>query len=232
MHLGIIRRLKVRVPASGPADGRGLVVHVVGPDDLGGVLLVGAEEHGLGAEVDLLVLGARVEVAVAALPRHLVEALLPVDLVHVLVLDAEGLDLEPDDADAVPVGVLVVQDREAQVVEEKDLGRLRLLLLGHLLPLLVYGRVDEPEGVPRLVRLGRLAVVGLVEDGHGSRQVVQEEVGPVLLLNHQGKRLDVLLVVLPPAQHLARLVVPELEGVGRVVDARPAQHLPEVQRLL
>mmetsp|Transcript_35291 Transcript_35291/g.82630 ORF Transcript_35291/g.82630 Transcript_35291/m.82630 type:complete len:624 (-) Transcript_35291:173-2044(-) len=232
VHLRVVGRLQVGVPAGGPADGGGLVVDVIGPDDLGAVLLVRVQQHRFGREVDLLVLGAREEVAVPPLPRHLVEALLPVDLVHVLVLDAEGLDLEPDDADPVPVGVFVVQDGETEVVEQKDLGLLSELLPRHLLTLLVNGRVDETEGVPRLVRLGGLTVVSLVKHRHGGGEVVEKKVRAILLLNHQNKGLDVRPVVASAAEHLARLVVAQLERVGGVVDAGSPQNLAQIQSLL
>ena len=65
----------------------------------------------------------------------MVQALPPIDLVDIRVLDRKRFNLETDNTDArrLPLGVLVVQNGESKVVEEKNLGRLCVLLLGNLL---------------------------------------------------------------------------------------------------
>mmetsp|Transcript_58537 Transcript_58537/g.137511 ORF Transcript_58537/g.137511 Transcript_58537/m.137511 type:complete len:271 (+) Transcript_58537:842-1654(+) len=238
MHLSVVGRLEVGVPAGAPLDGRRLEYHVVRPDHLGGLGLLGVEEEGRRRQRNLVRRRARVEGAVVVLAGDLVEALVKVDLVHVGVLHAVRLHLEADDAHAVARRVLVVQDREPEVVEEDNLAGGAPLL--RILPLVVVG-VEHlhgagaghvPEGVPRLVRLQRRPVVRLVEDGHGDREVVEEEVRAVVLLDHQRERLDLLLGVLLAAEDLAVLVHTHRELVRQLIDSRAPQHLTQVQRVL
>mmetsp|Transcript_16458 Transcript_16458/g.39317 ORF Transcript_16458/g.39317 Transcript_16458/m.39317 type:complete len:299 (+) Transcript_16458:1182-2078(+) len=227
MHLSVVGRLEVGVPAGAPLDGRRLEHHVVRPDHLPalrrvdhlGLVLLEAAVRGLGA-------GGEARVG----PSRLVE------LAPVRVLDRERDDLEADDVAArVSDGLVlgegevaavdgVVLDPEAQVVVQHV--QVRLLLGGAL-------RLElGTDGVPEVVVLLRLAHVVVPRDRRHlrDRQVIQPHVHAVLQDRKVLELLHLLRGVLLAAERLAVLVHlhPRIESGG--VSLLTRQRLPEILR--
>mmetsp|Transcript_1196 Transcript_1196/g.2113 ORF Transcript_1196/g.2113 Transcript_1196/m.2113 type:complete len:295 (-) Transcript_1196:30-914(-) len=200
----IVHHEEIGIPPGGPPDVAHLEHDIVRKDDL----LAFLDHLGSKAVGDVLHAPrvAGLEGGLDRIPRGLV-----------LVLHAERLDLEPDDAREISLDVLVVEDGEAQVVVDEVLG----------LPALLGGSL-EADGETHLVHLDRGTGLLPVLD-HRRGQVVQDHVDAVLVI-------DLLLELLgligrdavQLANNLARLIETHLDLVQGVQDAISTQHLAEV----
>jgi len=135
------------------------------------------------------------------------------------VLDGGWLDLETNDPRAIEALVLVVFDREEQVVVE-----VRHALLGAR----DVGRAAEAKREAEVIDGERLGWVGLVHVLGRGGQVVHDPVHAVVLLDTDGKLLALGGGELLFAQDLARLLHAHLELVVRVHDLVAAEHFAEV----
>mmetsp|Transcript_38807 Transcript_38807/g.84464 ORF Transcript_38807/g.84464 Transcript_38807/m.84464 type:complete len:278 (-) Transcript_38807:46-879(-) len=202
----VVGHQKIGVPAGSPLDVGRLEEHVIGEDDLATSLnhLGGKGAAGIQG---MLVLGASLDLGVHGIP------------LLVLVVNAGGLNLEPDDAGEISLDVLVVEDGETKVVVDEVLGG-TTLLSGSL----------ETDGEAHLVHLdGGTGLLPVLD--HSGGQVVEDHVDAVLIIDLllEGGGL-ILAEAVELAHNLAGLIETDLDLVQRVQDAIATQHLTEVLR--